>query len=65
MMSDWKVEMVEDNVNEFYVEFKGPRESECRTTASAALHLVLISPASPGLVATVSGAASWEPLSPF
>lgn len=27
MMSDWKVEMVEDNVNEFYVEFKGPRES--------------------------------------
>lgn len=27
MMSDWKVEMVEDNVNEFYVEFRGPRES--------------------------------------
>ncbi|CAD7696566.1 unnamed protein product [Ostreobium quekettii] len=27
MMSDWKVEMVEDNVSEFYVEFKGPGES--------------------------------------
>lgn len=28
MMSDWKVEMVEDHINEFYVEFKGPRESK-------------------------------------
>ncbi|GMH39016.1 hypothetical protein BSKO_06914 [Bryopsis sp. KO-2023] len=27
MMSDWKVEMVEDNINEFYVEFRGPKES--------------------------------------
>lgn len=27
MMSDWKVEMVEDNINEFYVEFRGPQES--------------------------------------
>lgn len=27
MMSDWKVEIAEDNVNEFYVEFRGPRES--------------------------------------
>ncbi|CAK0736751.1 Ubiquitin-conjugating enzyme E2 5 [Coccomyxa viridis] len=27
MMSDWKVELVNDNVNELYVEFKGPKES--------------------------------------
>jgi hypothetical protein len=27
MMSDWSVELVNDNVNEFYVEFKGPPES--------------------------------------
>ena len=27
-MSDWKVELVNDNVNELYVEFKGPKESE-------------------------------------
>lgn len=26
-MSDWNVEMVDDNINEFYVEFKGPLES--------------------------------------
>lgn len=30
MMSDWKVELVNDNVNELYVEFKGPKESEWR-----------------------------------
>lgn len=28
MMSDWKVELVNDNINELYVEFKGPKESE-------------------------------------
>lgn len=27
MMSDWKVEMVEDSINEFYVQFQGPSES--------------------------------------
>ncbi|KAK9808610.1 hypothetical protein WJX72_000531 [[Myrmecia] bisecta] len=27
MMSDWKVELVEDNVSEFHVVFKGPPES--------------------------------------
>ncbi|KAK9822690.1 hypothetical protein WJX81_001450 [Elliptochloris bilobata] len=27
MMSDWQVELVNDNVNEFYVEFKGPPDS--------------------------------------
>ncbi len=27
MMSDYKVEMVNDGMNEFYVEFHGPRES--------------------------------------
>lgn len=27
MMTDWKVELVEDNMNEFYVEFRGPKES--------------------------------------
>ena len=28
MMSDWKVELVNDNINELYVEFKGPKESK-------------------------------------
>lgn len=27
MMSDWKVELVNDNVSEFFVEFHGPKES--------------------------------------
>lgn len=27
MMSDWKVELVEDNISEFFVEFKGPVDS--------------------------------------
>lgn len=27
MMSDWKVELVEDNISEFYVEFHGPKDS--------------------------------------
>lgn len=27
MMSDWNVELVNDNVNEFYVQFKGPPDS--------------------------------------
>lgn len=27
MMSDWKVELVEDNISEFHVEFYGPKES--------------------------------------
>lgn len=27
MMSDWKVELVEDNINEFFVEFPGPKDS--------------------------------------
>lgn len=29
LMSDWKVELVEDNISEFYVEFGGPKDSEC------------------------------------
>ena len=28
LMSDWKVELVEDNLSEFYIEFAGPKESE-------------------------------------
>lgn len=28
MMSDWKVELVEDNISEFYVDFSGPKDSE-------------------------------------
>jgi hypothetical protein len=28
MMSDWKVELVNDSVNELYVEFQGPKDSE-------------------------------------
>lgn len=27
-MSDWKVELVEDNISEFYVDFGGPKDSE-------------------------------------
>mmetsp|Transcript_14432 Transcript_14432/g.31254 ORF Transcript_14432/g.31254 Transcript_14432/m.31254 type:complete len:201 (-) Transcript_14432:1358-1960(-) len=27
MMSDWKVDLVDDNVSEFYVEFHGPKDS--------------------------------------
>lgn len=27
MMSDWKVELVNDNISEFYVEFQGPKDS--------------------------------------
>lgn len=27
MMSDWKVELIEDNISEFYVEFCGPKDS--------------------------------------
>ena len=26
-MTDWKVEIVEDNINEFYVLFQGPHDS--------------------------------------
>ena len=28
MMSDWKVDLVNDNISELYVEFKGPPDSE-------------------------------------
>eukprot|EP00775_Hariotina_reticulata_P004790 gene4790-5040_t len=27
MMSDWKVELVDDNISEFHVEFQGPKDS--------------------------------------
>jgi hypothetical protein len=27
-MSDWKVELIEDNISEFYVEFGGPKDSK-------------------------------------
>lgn len=27
-MSDWKVELVEDNISEFHVVFRGPPDSE-------------------------------------
>lgn len=29
MMSDWKVELIEDNISEFYIEFPGPKDSKC------------------------------------
>lgn len=29
-MSDWKVELVEDNISEFHVEFGGPKDSKSR-----------------------------------
>ena len=28
MMSDWKVELIEDNICEFHVDFHGPKDSE-------------------------------------
>jgi hypothetical protein len=28
LMSDWNVELVEDNISEFYVDFGGPKDSE-------------------------------------
>lgn len=34
-MSDYKVELVEDNISEFHVVFKGPPESALRTAAGA------------------------------
>jgi hypothetical protein len=34
MMSDHKVEMVNDGMQEFFVEFKGPAESTCPLTKS-------------------------------
>lgn len=36
MMSDWKVELVEDNISEFYVDFNGPKDSECRVLKGVA-----------------------------
>jgi ubiquitin-conjugating enzyme E2 H len=27
LMSDWKVELIEDNISEFYVDFGGPKDS--------------------------------------
>jgi hypothetical protein len=36
MMSDWKVELVEDNISEFYVEFGGPKDSECNVLKGVA-----------------------------
>ena len=29
MMSDWNVDLVNDNINEFYVTFFGPADSAC------------------------------------
>ncbi len=31
MMSDWKVELVDDNISEFFVEFNGPKDSASPT----------------------------------
>lgn len=33
MMSDWKVDLVNDNISELYVEFKGPPDSESNGTS--------------------------------
>ncbi len=38
MMSDYKVEMVNDGMSEFYVEFHGPRESMWVHFLSLPLH---------------------------
>lgn len=42
MMSDWKVDLVNDNISELYVEFKGPPDSELSMLQTAA---VVLSPA--------------------
>ena len=34
MMSDYEVTLVNDNMQEFYVSFKGPSESQCDRTPS-------------------------------
>lgn len=47
MMSDWKVELVDDsNTADFYVTFFGPKESpyEGRSSLQKSLFLVIISP---------------------
>lgn len=39
MMSDWKVELVdENNTSEFYVELHGPKDSESFTGCGASWH---------------------------
>jgi ubiquitin-conjugating enzyme E2 H len=37
MMSDWEVELVEDNISEFIVEFNGPKDSEWPCTPDMAV----------------------------
>lgn len=36
MMSDWKVDLVNDSVNDFTVLFKGPPDSECHVGRACA-----------------------------
>jgi hypothetical protein len=44
MMSDWKVDLVNDNVNELYVVFKGPKDSAPASVAPPKRLLVSVSP---------------------
>ena len=39
MMSDWKVDLVNDNVNELYVVFKGPADSALPLVSHAKVSL--------------------------
>jgi ubiquitin-conjugating enzyme E2 H len=53
MMSDWKVELVEDNISEFYVEFGGPKDSEYPCTRRAPL-LRPRAPAAPSAIGALT-----------
>ena len=43
-MSDWKVELVNDNINEFYVEFGGPTDSGPLRSCCLELRRPLLAP---------------------
>lgn len=58
LMSDWKVDLVDDCVSEFYVEFHGPKES----ARPWSLLLLVGSLPSPGLILAL---ACLPPLSAF
>jgi hypothetical protein len=54
-MSDWQVELVEDNISEFHVHFKGPPDSKRRSPA-------LPTPTAGHLLATVPKGLHLQPL---
>lgn len=42
MMSDYNVEMINDGLNEFNVEFHGPKESIARLSPLSNMHFVVV-----------------------